>query len=286
MVAMQRIGLGEVVSIRAEGAVLAGRLVQPKGRALAGVVLHPAAGAPAGFYRAFAEWMAAERDCAVLTYDYRGFGASATGPVRGSRATMIDWGLRDQAAALRALGQMVPGAPRWVIGHSMGGVWLGFHQAMAGVERVVTVGSGLTHVSDHPPGYRWKARAFWHGPVPWVAGALGYLPGARIGLGADLPLGVYRDWRRWCLSPGLHLSDVGRRLPMPDRGVVQAAMRIVAIADDPMVPPEAVWRIMSLYPEAEKRQLVLRPQAFGLRRIGHMGPFQKRNAVVWPPLVD
>jgi predicted alpha/beta hydrolase len=151
---------------------------------------------------------------------------------------------------------------------------------------VVTVGSGLIHVSDHPFAYRMKARAFWHGPMPWLAGAVGYMPGARLGLGADLPLGVYRDWRRWCLARGFHLSDLGRRLPLPDPTVVTADMRIVAIADDPMVPAPAVWRLMGLYPQATKRQLVLRPADHGLTRIGHLGPFHRSNSVVWPALVD
>jgi predicted alpha/beta hydrolase len=286
MVAMQRIEAEGAVKIPAEGAVLAGRLVGPKGAARAAVVLHGATGVPAGYYHAFAEWLAAERDLAVLTYDYRDFAGSARGHVSGSSATMIDWGLRDQAAALRALGGMVPGVPLWVIGHSLGGLWLGFHPGMAGVERVVTVGAGLSHVLDHPLGFRLKARVFWHGPVPFLARRMGHMPGRWLGFGADLPLGVYEDWRRWCLSPGLHLSDVGRRLPVPDARLVTARMRVVAILDDPWVPPVAVWRLMALHPEAEKRQLVLRPGDFGLEQIGHLGAFHRSNSVVWPALVD
>jgi predicted alpha/beta hydrolase len=286
MARMQKIDIGGSVEIRSDGAVLAGRLALPKGKARAAVVVHPAAGAPAGFYTAFATWLADERDCAVLTYDYRDFGESLRKPIRQSRATMIDWGLRDQAAALAALSSLVPGAPRWVIGHSLGGVWLGFHPAMAGVERVITVGSGLIHVSDHPAHFRMRARVFWHGPVPFLARRMGYLPGARLGLGADLPLGVYEDWRRWSLTPGMHLSDVGRRLPVPDSRLVTAEMRIVAMADDAWVPPAAVWRLMALHPEAVKRQCMLRPAEFGLASIGHLGAFQRRNSVVWPALVD
>jgi predicted alpha/beta hydrolase len=249
-------------------------------------VLHGATGVPAGYYRGFADWLAAERDLVVLTYDYRDFGASAGGSVAKAKATMIDWGLRDQAAALRALGRLVPGVPRWVIGHSLGGLWLGFHPEMAGVERVVTVGSGLIHVSDHPFGYRMKARSFWHGPVPFLARRLGYAPGQRLGFGPNLPLGVYEDWRRWCLTRGFHLSDVGQRLPAPDIRLVTADMRIVAVADDVMVPAPAVWRIMAMYPEAVKRQLVLRPADHGLAAIGHLGAFHRRNAALWPALVD
>jgi predicted alpha/beta hydrolase len=161
---------------------------------------------------------------------------------------------------------------------------LGWHPGMAGVARVITVGSGLVHVGDHPAGFRLLARAFWHG-MPLLARAWGYLPGW-AGLGPDIPLGVYQDWRRWCLSPGFHLSDVGSRLTLPDPALVQADMRIIAVSDDAWVPPAAVWRLMALYPRAIKRQRVLRPADHGLRAIGHLGAFSRRNSVVWPAMVD
>ena len=275
----------EPVRIPSGGAVLTGALLRPAGTPRAAVVLHGATGVPMGYYRAFAQWLAAERGLAVLTYDYRDFGTSATGPMRGARASMVDWGLHDQAAAVGMLGRLVPDVPRWVIGHSLGGVMLGFHAAMAGVARVITVGSGLVHVSDHPPGFRAMSRVFWHA-MPPVARLAGYLPGRLTGFGPDLPLEVYRDWRRWCLTPGFHLRDVGGRLPMWDMGLVTADMRIVAVSDDVYVPPKAVWRLMTLYPQALKRQKVLRPADFGLPKIGHLGVFSRANAVVWPALVD
>ncbi len=286
MSVMGHIGVGGEVIIRAEGATLAGRLTLPRRKALAAVVLHGATGVPSGYYRAFADWLAAERDLAVLTYDYRDFGQSARGPLALSKATMADWGLRDQAAALAALGQLVPDRPRWVIGHSLGGMWFGYHGGMVGVERAITVGSGLVHISDHPLLFRARARVFWHGPIPALVRGLGYLPGARIGFGADLPQGVYEDWRRWCLQWGGYLSDVGTRLPCPTPARVTAPIRFVAVSDDSWVPPAAVWRLMATYPDAVKRQLVLRPADFGLARIGHLGAFHRLNAVVWPALVD
>jgi predicted alpha/beta hydrolase len=276
----------EVLDIRSDGALLRGQLFRPRGTPRAAVVVHGATGAPAGFYRAFAEWAAAERDLAVLTYDYRDFGASARGLVRGSRATLADWGQLDQAAALATLAGMFPETPLWVVGHSVGGLWLGWHAAMARVSRTITIGAGLTHVSDHPPRYRWKARLFWSAPVRATAGLLGYLPGRMVGLGADLPRGVYEDWRRWCLNPGWHLSDVGRSLPLPDPHRVKGQLRMIAVADDDLVPPAAVWRARALYPEAMKEQRVLRPEAFGLQSIGHIPPFHRRNAVLWPEILD
>jgi predicted alpha/beta hydrolase len=289
MLDASRQGIGpevEDIDIRSQGATLRGRIFRPKGRPRAALVLHGATGAPAGFYRAFAEWAASERDLAVLTYDYRDFGASARRPVRGSPATLADWGRLDQGAALSTLAATFPTTPLWVLGHSLGGLWLGWHEAMARVERSIIIGAGLTHVSDHPLKFRWKAQLFWSAPVQGMAAAMGYLPGRLAGLNADLPLGVYRDWRRWCLSPGWHLSDVGRSLPLPDPRRVQGNLRVIAVADDELVPPAAVWRAMSLYPEAVKQQRVLRPADFGLPAIGHIPPFHRRNAALWPAILD
>jgi predicted alpha/beta hydrolase len=284
--AANRVSNGEDLDIRSEGAVLRGRLFRPQGTPRAALVLHGATGAPAGYYRAFAEWAAENRDLAVLTYDYRDFGASARRPVRASKATLADWGRFDQAAALGHLAGMFPTTPLWVLGHSLGGLWLGWHDAMRRVDRAITIGAGLTHVSDHPWHYQWKARVFWSPPIRAMARTMGYLPGRMLGMGADLPLGVYRDWRRWCTTHGWHLTDVGRTLPLPDPQRVTCEVKMIAVADDDLVPPAAIWRARALYPEAVKRQQVLRPEDFGLQGIGHIPPFHRRNAVLWPAILD
>jgi predicted alpha/beta hydrolase len=277
---------GEAVDIRSDGAILQGRIFRPVGRPKAALVLHGATGAPAGFYRAFAKWAAAERGLAVLTYDYRDFGESSRRKARQSRATLADWGRLDQAAALAAMAKLFHDTPLWVLGHSVGGLWLGWHPMMERVSRAITIGAGLTHVTDHPLHYRWKARVFWSLPVRTVARVAGYLPGRLFGLGPDLPLGVYRDWRRWCVTPGWHLSDVGRTLPLPDPQRVTCPVRMIAVADDALVPAAAVWRAMALYPEATKEQKVLSPADFGLAGIGHIAPFHRRNAALWPAILD
>lgn len=277
---------GEELDIPSDGAVLCGRLVRPRGTPRAALVLHGATGAPARFYRGFAEWAARERDLAVLTYDYRDFGASLRRPMRGSRATLADWGRLDQAAALAALARTFPGTELWVLGHSVGGLWMGWHPGMERVSRAITIGAGLTHVTDHPWRYQWKARVFWSPPVRALAAAAGYLPGRLVGLNADLPRGVYEDWRRWCTTRGWHLSDVGRTLPLPEPARFRGRLRMIAVADDDLVPPAAVWRARALFPEAMKEQKVLRPADFCLASIGHIPPFTRRNAVLWPAILD
>ena len=271
------------VTIRSAGASLQGTLFLPDTPPQAAIVLHGAVGVSAGYYRAFATWLMEQR-YACLIYDYRDFAASQTAPLRQSKASLQVWGLCDQPAALAALRRLVPDVPVWVIGHSLGGTMLGFHP-MAGVARVITVASGLVTLADHPWPYRAFAAWFWHG-LPRLANAvMGYLPGRALRMGPDLPAGVYRQWRRWCLRTGFWQGDVGSTLPAPDPTRVSCPIKIIAITDDALVPPPAVWRLMALYPQAIKRQLTLRPQDHGLRHIGHVAAFSRAHAVLWPAII-
>jgi predicted alpha/beta hydrolase len=273
------------VSIQALGAELAGRLYLPAARPRVAVVLHGATGVPQSFYAPFATWLAAEMGYACLSYDYRDFGASARGGMRRSKATMTDWGIHDQSAALAALAVRLPEADLWVIGHSLGGAMLPYQKGLDRVARAIVIGAGMVHVSDHPWPYQALARLFWQGHGPVLTRLAGFLPGRLTGFGSDLPKGVYWQWRRWCLTRGYHLTDAGGSLPMPNLAGVSAPIKFVAVEDDPMVPARAVWRLMQFFPESVKRQLVLRPAEHGLNRIGHLGPFTRRSAVLWPQII-
>ncbi|KIT14454.1 alpha/beta hydrolase family protein [Jannaschia aquimarina] len=264
-------------------APLAGCLIMPGGTPRAACVIHAATGTPAGFYRAFADWLAGERDVAVLIYDYRDFGRSARGPIRHSRATMSDWGINDQQTARDWLAARLPDIPIWVIGHSLGGMMLPFQMGLAGISRVVTVASGAVHLMDHPWPYRAFAASFWFGVGAAAHRTLGYVPGRLVGLPGDvaIPGGVFTQWRRWCTRAGFHAADPN--LPGPDPSALTCPTRMVAVADDALCPPKSVWRLMRAYPQAPKRQLVLRPTD---EPIGHHGVFRRRHAALWPELVD
>lgn len=275
----------ENVTFRADRALLSGTLHRPENTPKAKIVLHGATGVPHRFYRHFAGWLAAQ-GYACLTYDYRDFGASANGHLRHSKATMAEWGIKDQSAAQRLLEELVPDAPLWVVGHSLGGLMVPFQDGAGRIARLITVASGPVHLRDHPWPYRAVAATFWYGPGAWAARVMGYLPAKALRMGPDLPAGVYWQWRRWCTSHGFYLGDVGRGLPVPDWKAFTGNMKVVAIADDDLVPPAAVWRGMQHYPEAMKRQLIVRSSDFGLDRVGHIGVFSSQNAAVWPKMIE
>ena len=174
------------VAIASQDGHLNGTLyVSETPRAIA--VLHPATGVPHSYYRHFARWLAAEQAVTCLTYDYRGFGASATGRVRKVRLRMSDWGIDDQQSARNWLSQRFPGIPLWVIGHSLGGFMLGYQTGLDHIDRVIAVSSGPVHVRDHPWPYQAAARLFWYGLGPALVATAGYVPNRLSGLGADIP---------------------------------------------------------------------------------------------------
>ena len=63
------------------------------------VVVHPGAGIAAAAYRRFAGFLA-EAGIPVLTYDYRGIGASRPKALRGFRAAIEDWAEYDCGGAI------------------------------------------------------------------------------------------------------------------------------------------------------------------------------------------
>lgn len=276
---------GQTIRIAAEGASLAARFYPAVGTPRAHLVLHGATGVAQRYYAPFARW-AARQGLGVLTYDYRDFGESADRPLRESRATFADWAVRDQAAAEQCLASLAPEGPLWVLGHSLGGLGFVFVRHPARVERIITVGAGIGHFTDHPWSYRPTALAFWFllGPLAtWLAG---YLPGRRILLGADLPAGVFWQWRRWCTRRDFYRSDIGRTLPEPDVALAGPRVRMLAMRDDAVVPPVAVRRYHAAFPEGRVTYRELQPDEFGLASLRHVTVFAPACERAWPAILD
>ena len=278
--------MSRTVKIKSGASTLVGRLVSPAHPPKAVVIVNPATGVKARFYEPFAEWLAQEKGIACLTYDYRDFGSSAKGAVRGSKATMSDWGVHDQQAVRDWTARVLPDVPIWIIGHSLGGFLLPFQRNLDSISRVITVASGPVHVSEHPWPYQGLARIFWFGHAPLFTRLLGYLPGKRLGFGPDLPAGVYWQWRKWCTSRSFFADDFGTALPFPDWTGVTCPVKVVAISDDVMVPPKSVWKLMDFYRGAHVSQKTLRPEAYGLAEIGHINAFAPENAACWDALIN
>lgn len=266
-------------------AMLSARLYCPLVNPETVVVLNGATGVPRDYYQHFARWLAAERHIACLTYDYSDFGHSLTGRLKNSKVTMADWALIDMPAARSEMRRRFPDANQWTIGHSVGGMLGPVQPDIDTIDRMICVCSGLVTLSDHPWPYKGLAWMFWRGHVPLLVKALGYLPGKAIGFGADLPGPVYWQWRRWCTAPRSYLPEMGQDLPQARWTDVGVPVDLYTSDDDQTVPPEAVWRLADLYGSKARRH-VLSARDYGVKEIGHIGAFARRNAAIWPRLIE
>ncbi|WP_170337155.1 alpha/beta hydrolase family protein [Ruegeria arenilitoris] len=284
MLDSQQNALIEDFQFPAGSATLSARLFLPATEPDTVVVLNSATGVPRDYYRHFAQWLAVEQSIACLTYDYRDFGHSLSGRLQDSDVTMADWALVDMPAARAEMRRRFPDAKLWVIGHSVGGMLGPVQPEIEQIDRMICVCSGLVTVSDHPWPYRALAMLFWFGHAPLIVRLKGYLPGKLVGFGADLPPKVYWQWRKWCTAPQSYLPETGVTLPEADWSRSGAPVDVLTFEDDEMVPPEAVWRLADAYGPAARRHL-LKPGDFGLKGVGHIGAFARRNSAVWPRLI-
>jgi predicted alpha/beta hydrolase len=249
----------------------------PTGTARAVAVVSCAAGAPRGYYRGFAEWMAG-RGYAVLTYDYRGVAGSRRGPMRHERASMRDWALLDMPAALAAAEarRATQALPLLLVGHSFGGNAIPFARGVERADALLTVASQLGEPRLYPGHHRWVAEFFFRAWLPAQVALFGHLPGWALGGGAQpLPRAAARDWARWGRTRGWAYGD-----PAMAEHRAASALNIPVhlwhVADDQrFAPPRAVDGLAAVFRNAAVQRHGIAPADVGVKQLGHFGAFRR-----------
>lgn len=250
-----------------DGAVLAGTWHAAEGEADAVVLV---AGATAVPHRFYGRWAAdlADRGFEVLSFDYRGIGASRLAP--GGEASMSIWGRSDVGAALAAAEARAAGRPVLFVGHSFGGQALGL---VAGGERLaggLTIAAGWGWWGYQPVWRRPALLAVWYGAFPLLLASVGRIP-ANVGLGDGLPGGVAEEWSRWCRSRDYLLAHVPDARDRYAR--VRAPVHVWSFDDDAYIPPPAVEELARVLPGAVSRCVASAPHG----GVGHFGFFRTRS---------
>jgi predicted alpha/beta hydrolase len=262
----------------ADGYRLAAIRYSPAGAARAGLVVAGATAVPQRFYRRFALYAAAA-GYDTLTLDYRGIGLSAPRSLAGFAVDCLDWGRLDLPAAVDAMAR--PDRPLYMLGHSYGGHAFGMLPNPARVDGFYTFGTGAGWHGWMPPLERLKVLALWHVVGPILTRWKGYLPWSLIGMGEDLPLGFYRQWKRWCRYPNYFFGDPSMRHVAYGFDRVRVPLLAANAIDDPWSPPRSRDAFIVGYRNAARETLDIDPARVGLRRIGHMGYFRAEAEPLW-----
>lgn len=250
---------------------IATRFYAPRTPARGAVLIVPAMGVSQAYYAAFAGWLA-RAGFHVATFDYRGTGKSRRGPLSAVDADIITWAEQDTGAVLRALADRARGLPITWIGHSLGGQIVPFVREHHAVSKIITVATGSGYWRQNAAPLRRKVWLFWFLAVPIATPLFGYFPGKALGMVGDLPAGVVRQWRRWCLHPEYALGD-GEEI-RERYASVSTPITGISFTDDEMMSEANTAALHAAFARAPRKLLRLAPPDAGLRRIGHFGFFR------------
>ena len=268
----------------ADGVRIAARVHEPEGHVEGSVVIGGAMGVRQEFYAGFAQWLA-RQGWRVTTFDYRGSGDSAPPKLRGFRADLFDW-TRDYEAAIDHAHAALPGAPLYLVGHSLGAQLPGLLANQHKVSGLLSIAAGSGYWRENAPQLRRVVPWFWFVLVPLATRLCGYFPGRRLRKVGDLPAGVVLQWRKWCLHPRY---SVGAEGELARQSYARARFPVLAlsITDDELMTLQGTHSLVALYENAPRQVQRIAPAELSVRRIGHFGPFRAEHEdALWPRMAE
>jgi predicted alpha/beta hydrolase len=269
----------------ADGFELAARTYGDAARCRAGVLIVGAMGVEQHYYGAFAHWLAGQ-GYFVVTFDYRGIGHSRPAQyrhsLRGFEADVTTWITRDVVAVVDFVAGRIGRRPLLWLGHSLGGQILGQVPNRDRVAAMVTVATGSGYWPQNSWRVRWYVWWLWYVVAPLATRLAGYFPGRRLKKIGDLPAGVMRQWRAWCLHREYCVGALGAAV-RDQYARVTTPILSLSFTDDEFMSRANTESMHGFYARAPREMLRIAPHDVGARRIGHFGFFRHRHAAhLWP----
>lgn len=246
------------------------------------IVIGAATAVPRWFYAKFAEYAQA-RGINVVTTDYRGIGESKYGSLKGFEMDYADWSRYDLAAAVEYAAQR---GKVYLVGHSLGGHAIGQLPNPNVLQAAYLCGVGAGWHGWMPRPERYRAWALWNIAGPIATRVYGYQPMSKFGIGEDIPMGVYRDWKRWCANPHYFFDDPKAKAITDKFADVRIPLAAAVSTDDLWAPPASRDAFFKGYRHARVDAIDLDPRSLGVGQIGHMGYYRSQVGVqLWPQIL-
>jgi len=241
------------------------------------LIVAGATGVPQGFYRRFAEY-ACSKGFNVMTFDYRGIGKSRPASLKGFQMDYLDWARLDLAAVVDTFAD--DDLPLYMIGHSFGGHAFGLLPNHHRITRFYTFALGAGWHGWMPLLERMKVQFMWYTVLPLLTRWKGYSPWRMLGLGEDLPQGVFWRWRHWCKFPNYFFGDPEMKGIADEFARVRTPIAAANALDDLWALPRSRNAFIGAYRNAPVELIDLDPRdAAG--SIGHMGYFRSSSQPLW-----
>lgn len=247
------------------------------------IIIASATGVPQEFYRRFATFATAHH-YEVVTFDYRGIGKSAPASLKGFRANFADWAAKDLQALVDKMHD--PSLPLFYIGHSFGGHALGLLTNHQPIQAACFLGVGAGWHGWMSKLEQIRVRSLWHLVAPVITRTQGYLRWSLLGMGEDLPLGVYQQWKHWCSFPNYFFDDPLYPEMKNRFAEVKTPIKAINALDDQWAPPRSRDAFMQHYRGSAVTIQNLDPASMGLTAMGHMGYFRSSSQALWSDILD
>jgi predicted alpha/beta hydrolase len=254
-----------------DGYMLAATLFLPRGAKHTSVLINSATAVPRKIYRGLATYLAG-RGCVVLTYDYRGIGGSRPASLKGFAATMSDWAALDVSSAVTWMRGRYKGVPLTLIGHSFGGQAIGLIPNNDMIARTLMVSAQAAHWALMTPPENYRVFALMNYIGRPVTKLFGYAPG-KLGIGEDLPKGVFLQWSDWVMRKRYYFDDP-QLTALSNYGQYTHPVRALSFTDDPWATRPMVELLCSGFTATQPEILSIAPDQIGAEKIGHFGFFR------------
>jgi len=269
-----------------DGFALSASLLETERTPMGCVQLSSATGVKKEFYLNFATWLC-EAGYHVVLFDYRGIGESRPKSLRGFHALNHEWGQKDMAAVLDWLDARFPSLPKYAIGHSAGGQQLGFMDNHHKFSRAMAISCSVGYWKYLSSPYKYFTLFVWYVLEPVLNTTMGYLPSSWFKVGEDLPKGVAKEWRSWCLRENYFGDFLGTSIRNHYFHEIKMPVHFLYPEDDTIATERSVEVLRKFYSNAPTSVERISLKEYSMKKIGHFGFFSRASKEkLWPKAIE
>ncbi|WP_299979034.1 alpha/beta fold hydrolase [uncultured Pseudoteredinibacter sp.] len=246
------------------------------------VIIGSALGVSHNFYRRFAEYLC-EHGYECLSFDYRGTGEQSES--LSANVSTEHWGILDIEAVIQEA--LASGRPVHFIGHSIGGQLLGLAPSATKLSSITLVAASAPYWKRWQGTARFKIWLLSFVLVPVLARLNEPFPIAALGLGnIRIPSRCIARWAQWMRGED-YLLSAAYGLERSGYEAIECPLWSIGFSDDELAPENNIRYLVDFFSNSNSTVDMLKPEAHGLKRLGHNGLFQKQSRdALWPKILS